>query len=198
MNHRTHREHRGSHGENPKHSGVFVSVVFSVLSVVSVVQLSSSPAFAVGTAHWTHTSEADFKNGTFDNVVATNLGDLKLSRGVKKILEQDARVSSVYALVQAKDGTVYAGTGPQGVVLAIKDDKVADAAKLEEGTSVFSLALDKDGRLLIGTGGETGKILRLTKPGEKAEEVFTAEGVQYVWAIHPTPDGNVYAATGPN
>src|SRR5687768_7457131 len=198
MNHRTHREHRGSHGENPKHSGVFVSMLFSVLSVVSVVQLSSSPAFAVGTAHWTHTSEADFKNGTFDNVVATNLGDLKLSRGVKKLLEQDARVSSVYALVQARDGTVYAGTGPQGVLLRIKDDKVTDAAKLEDGTSIFSLALDKDGRVLIGTGGENGRILRLAKDGEKPQEVFAAEGVQYVWAMYVTPDGTIYAATGPN
>ena len=188
----SHREHRG-HGET--HRRWFRAfVLFSVFSVFSVAPL----AFAVGTSHWTHTSETDFKNGTFDNVVATNLGDLKLSRGVKKILEQDARVSSVYALVQAKDGTVYAGTGPQGVVLAIKDDKVADAAKLEEGTSVFSLALDKDGRLLIGTGGEAGKILRLTKPGEKPEEVFTAEGVQYVWAIYPTPDGKQEAILDSN
>ena len=31
--------------------------------------------------------ETDFKAGTFDNVVATNLGDLKLSRAVKTLLE---------------------------------------------------------------------------------------------------------------
>src|SRR5918993_3008031 len=133
--------------------------------VIFVLLLACSTAFAVGTAHWTHTSEADFKNGTFDNVVATNLGDLKLSRGVKKLLEQDARVSSVYALVQARDGTIYAGTGPQGVLLRIKDDKVADATKLEDGTSIFSLALDHDGRVLLGTGGEKGQILRLAKDG---------------------------------
>ncbi len=163
-----------------------------------MVHFSSSPALAGGTSHWTHTSEADFKNGTFDNVVATNLGDLKLSRGVKKLLEQDSRVSAVYALVQAKDGTVYAGTGPQGVLLRVKDDAVSDAAKLDEGTSIFSLAMDGDGGVLIGTGGETGKVLRLTKDGEKPEELFSAEGVQYVWAIHPTHDGKLYAATGPN
>jgi WD40 repeat protein len=162
--------------------------------VISVVQIS----LAVGTSHWTHTNEADFKNGTFDNVVATNLGDLKLSRGVKKILEQDPRVSSVYALAQTRDGALYAGTGPEGVLLRIKDDKVSDAAKLEDGTSIFSLALDKDGHVLIGTGGEKGQVLRLTKDGEKPQEVFTAEGVQYVWAMYVTPDGNIYAATGPN
>jgi hypothetical protein len=41
----------------------------------------------VNTSHWVHTNEADFKKGTFRNVVATNLGDLKLSRAVKTIVE---------------------------------------------------------------------------------------------------------------
>src|SRR2546421_10765772 len=89
---------------------------------------TASPVLAVGTSRWVHTTEADFKAGTFHNVVATNLGDLKLSRSVKTILEQDPRISSVYAMVQAKDGTIYAATGPQGVLLAIKDDKASDAA----------------------------------------------------------------------
>jgi hypothetical protein len=43
------------------------------------------------------------------------------------------------------------------VLLKIKDDKVSDAAKLEDGTSIFSLALDKDGRVLIGTGAIRAK-----------------------------------------
>src|SRR2546423_1561875 len=45
------------------------------LSVLAVLLLASSHALAVGTSHWTHTNEADFKNGTMTNVVATNLGD---------------------------------------------------------------------------------------------------------------------------
>src|SRR5678815_2537089 len=95
-----------------------------------------APALAVNTSHWTHTSEADFKNGTFQNVVATNLGDLKLSRAVKTLLEQNSKVSAVYALVEAPDGTVYAGTGPQGVVMKVAGDKVTQAMKLDDGTSV--------------------------------------------------------------
>src|SRR5215813_8731010 len=77
--------------------------------------LATAPVFAVTTSHWMHTNEADFKKGSFHNVVATNLGDLKLSRAVKTLLEQDPKVGAVYALVEAKDGTIYAGTGPQGV-----------------------------------------------------------------------------------
>ena len=33
------------------------------------------PALAVSTSTWTQTNQDDFKKGTLDNVVATNLGD---------------------------------------------------------------------------------------------------------------------------
>src|SRR5829696_8810020 len=109
---------------------------------LALVLAVASSALAVGTSHWTHTSEADFKNGTFTHVVATNLGELKLSRAVKTLLEQNSKVSAVYALVEAPDGTIYAGTGPQGVVMKVTGDKVSEILKLDDGTSVFSLALD--------------------------------------------------------
>ena len=54
-----------------------------MLSLVVVV-----PVLGVQTSHWTQTNEADFKNGTLQNVVATNLGDLKLSRAVKTLLDK--------------------------------------------------------------------------------------------------------------
>src|SRR2546428_4700977 len=90
----------------------------------SLIACAAPAALAVNTSHWVHTSEADFKKGTFRNVVATNLGDLKLSRAVKMILEQDAKVSAVYCLTEGPDGAIYAGTGPHGVLLRVKDDKV--------------------------------------------------------------------------
>src|SRR3954453_6589605 len=119
------------------------------------------PALAVNTSHWTHTSEADFKKGTFRNVVATNLGDLKLSRAIKKILEQDAKVSAVYCLTEAPDGSVYAGTGPHGVLLRVKDDKVTPIYEPEGMMNIFSILVDSKGRLLLGTGGEKGQIFRI-------------------------------------
>jgi hypothetical protein len=150
------------------------------------------------TSHWVHTTEADFKDGAFKNVVATNLGDLKLSRQLKPLLEQDSRVAAVFSLAQAPDGTIYAGTGPEGVLLAVKDDKISTAAEIGPHASLFSLLVDSKGRLLIGTGGEKGEIYRLDKPGEKPTKIFDAEDVQYIWAMVETPDGNVYTATGPN
>src|SRR3954462_3461459 len=109
------------------------------LRILLLTCVCSSVVLAIGTSHWSHTSEADFKAGTFHNVVATNLGDLKLSRAVKTLLGSDGEVSAVYALAEGPDGTIYAGTGPQGVLLAIKGDKVTHVAKLGENVSIFSL-----------------------------------------------------------
>jgi hypothetical protein len=158
---------------------------------------AASPALAVGTSNWTQTNENDWKDGTFDNVVATNLGDLKLSRAVKTLLEQDPRVSSVNALALGADGTVYAGTGPRGVLLRVKGDAVEELAKIDDA-QIFSILVDARGEIVLGTGGERGRVLRVRKAGEAPQEVFKAEGVQYVWSVRQTPDGNLYAATGPS
>jgi hypothetical protein len=167
-------------------------------AVVAVLPwVFAAPSLAVGTSNWTQTNENDWKDGTFDNVVATNLGDLKLSRAVKTLLEQDPRVSSVNALAQAPDGTVYAGTGPRGVLLRVKGEAVEEVAKVDDA-QIFSVLVDAKGDVLLGTGGERGRVLRVEKQGEAPKEVFAAEGVQYVWAIRQTPDGNLYAATGPS
>jgi hypothetical protein len=166
--------------------------------------LLALPASAVTTSHWVHTNEADFKPGTFHNVVATNLGDLKLSRAVKTLLEQDPKIGAVYSLVEAADGTVYAGTGPQGALLQIKGEKVTTLAELGDGVSIFSVLVDQEGGLLIGTGGSKGKIYRIDKPNAgpdaadaKPHVIFEADDVQYVWAMTQTGDGNLYVATGP-
>jgi ligand-binding sensor domain-containing protein len=117
--------------------------------------------------------------------------------GIVAMIKQDAKITAVYCLAEAPDGTIYAGTGPQGLVVAVKGDKVSTIADMEDA-NIFSLLIDADGKLLIGTGGEKGRILRLDKPDQKPVEIFAAEGVQYVWKMVQTSDGMLYAATGPN
>ena len=155
-------------------------------------------ARAVSTSHWTQASEADFKAGTLHNVVVTNLGDVKLSHAVKVIQQEDPDVTTVNCLAAAADGTIYAGTGPKGALLAVKDDKVSTVAHIDGTINILCLLVDDSGRLFIGTGGEKGQIFRIDKPGDAPKQIFTADGVQYVWAMAQTPDGQLYAATGPN
>jgi hypothetical protein len=165
--------------------------------LILILCLAPLPALGVSTSHWTHNSEADFKAGTLHNVVVSNLGDLKLSRAVKTILEQDARVNSVNAMAEAADGTLYAATSPKGVLLAVKADKITTAATIDDAVSVLSLLVDDKGGLILGTGGDKGRVLRIDKPGDKPREIFSADGVQYIWALAQTPYGQIYAATGP-
>ena len=127
------------------------------VSAVSLLVINMVTLANAGTvSHWTQNNAADFNPGTFHNVVATSLGDLKLSKAVKDLALKDDRVSAVYAMAQTKDGTIYAGTGPQGVLLKISNGKVETAATFDDGSSIFSLAVDSKNRLLIGTGGHQG------------------------------------------
>ena len=75
----------------------------SIICTLIVCLAVTLPVSAVVTSHWSQTTEADFKTGTFHNVVATNFGDLKLSRAVKTILGQDSHVSAVHVMVEAPD-----------------------------------------------------------------------------------------------
>lgn len=158
----------------------------------------ATPVFAVKTSHWVHTTQADFDEGQFERVVATNLGDLKLSRQLSNLLGTDARVSAVFAMAQASDGTIYAGCGPEGTLLAVKDNKVTTAAELGKHTNIFSLLVDSNGKLLVGTGGDKGQILRIDSAGAKPQVVFEEKDVQYIWSMVQASDGTIYAATGPN
>jgi hypothetical protein len=105
----------------------------------------------------------------------------------------------VSALLEAPDGTIYAGTGPGGVIVRIRQGQ-ADHFELPGVGSIFSLALDAEGRLLAGTGGENGKVIRvnLDAAEPQVEDVFSAEGVRYVWRIAPGAEGALYVATGPD
>ncbi len=158
------------------------------------------PAAAVTTSHWTQSNEADFKAGKCHDVVTTSLGHLRLSRAVRTLLAEQPKVAAVYALAEAADGTVYAGTGPQGVLLRVKGDKVETVAELGDGVNIDSLLVDPDGGLLVGTGGAKGIVYRIARPDAakvEAVPVFEAEGVQYVWAMAAAADGAVDLATGP-
>jgi hypothetical protein len=156
------------------------------------------PARAVSTSHWTQASEADFKDGTLHDVVVNNLGDVKLSHAVKVIQQEDPNVTTVNCLAATADGTIYAGTGPRGILLSVKDDKVSTVAAVEGSINILCLLVDDQGRLLIGTGGAKGMVLRIDKPGDTPKEICSPDGVQYIWSLVETPDNQIYAATGPN
>jgi hypothetical protein len=169
-----------------------------VCLVIGCVASLAVQAGAISTSHWVQSDEDDFDAGTMHNVVVTNLGDVKLSHAVQVIQQENPDVTTVNCLAAGPDGTIYAGTGPKGQLLAVKGDKVSMVANIDGAINILCLLVDNSGGLLIGTGGAKGTILRIDKPGDAPKQIFTADGVQYVWAMVQTGDGELYAATGPN
>jgi len=162
-----------------------------------LAMLTAAPALAVTTSYWTHTTEADFASGKLENVVATNLGALKLSRAIEPVLADDPKVAIVHALAQAADGTIYAGTGSSGLLLAMKDGISSPLADFGDDVNVTALLVEPDGSVLAATSGAAGKVYRVKKDA-KPVEVFSHEGVQYIWSLLRDESGVIYIATGPD
>jgi len=154
------------------------------------------PAHAVKTNIWRHDQAEDFEKGTFEQTVATSLGQITLARTTTVLLSENDQADYINALAQAPSGTIYAATGPNGVIYKLTDHSVDVFARAED-KNIFSLLIAKDGSLLAGTGGARGRILKIDRSG-KVSVFFAPPDVHYVWAMSRGPAGEIYAATGPN
>ena len=164
---------------------------FALLSVL----LAVGPAWAVKPANWTHEQPKDFSTGDAKNVVVSSQGEVMLGREAKLLQDAEKDADAVNALAQAEDGSIYAATGPNGVIYRIEGEDVTKFATLPDG-NIFSLVFAKDGRLLAGTGGgENARIYAINSDG-KASVFYTPKGAKYVWAMGRAATGEIYAATG--
>ena len=154
-------------------------------------------ARAVQVQFWTQTAAEDYADAYRDNTVVTSYGAVQLARKLTPLSEAIDGASLVNDLAEAADGTIYAATGPTGVLLRIRGDKT-DRYELADAANLLCVLIDADGSLLVGTGGETGRILRVKFDGDAAEvtPLFEQKGVRYVWKLARHADGTLYAATG--
>lgn len=171
------------HGALP---GVLLCVCITLLCICT-----PRPAFAGGTHSWRITSYKDFDEGEATGVLLSSLGEATSGFSASRI---DVNESVVYTSVTAPDGTVYIGTGDQGVVYAYQKGKLRRVCKLD-AILVSSLAVGPNGTLFAGTmpGGRVHLIDRDGKPRELAK--LDAE---HVWAMtYDEAKQTLYAATGP-
>ena len=162
------------------------------LGLVAVLTASAAPGVVPAT--WTHTTEADFAEGKFDQTVGSSLGEITLGRKLEILLAPEKAPQVVSAL--AIDGeTIYAASGSTNVIYRIQAGQ-AEAFAEPPGAIITALCVH-DGKLLAGTGGgDEAGIYRIDKKG-KAELLFADEQAGFFWAI--VPAGKLlYVATGPN
>lgn len=188
------------HGSKKWHS--FLSGAIILAATLGGMGGSAS---AVHPRNWTHQVQSDYIEGQFDNVVVDNFGTLALGRQLQEISIDDD-LSFVNSFAQTPDDKVYFSTSPDGAVYVIKDA----AAQVyftapENQDQILSLAVNKQGHLLVAVCGDGAKLLELTPPpaGSKPDEppvsktLFSQDTVDYIWAIKEAPDGSIYLGTGP-
>jgi len=160
----------------------------------AVVGLAAAGALAVKTNTWLLDEPAKLASGTFENISLTSRGELLLAPSEQRYELDDKQADTVNVLAIGPDKAVYAGTGPNGIVYRIADDKPQEFFKCPEG-QIFSLLFHKDRSLLVGTGGQHGVIYKVDKKG-KGKVFWQPENVRYIWSMARDAAGNIYAATG--
>jgi len=152
--------------------------------------LAAALGFASSPTTWELSSWRDFAGGRFFGVSLSRDGRLTLGPRLDTVLSTDQPV--VWTVIQAPEGTLYAGTGHRGQVYRVAPSGRAELLWSAEQPEVFALALDSRGALYAGTS-PNGKIYRLENG--KATEYFSP-GSRYIWALVFGPDGSLYAGTG--
>ena len=171
-------------------------VILFVLAAAAATAFSA--AAAAKTQTFLETNEDQFAKGETDGVVATSLGTLRLGRDLESLLAETEGVDYVARLAEGPDGTIYAVTGGMGRIYRAKGGKVSLFATLEDHY-LFSVVVDKNGDVYVGSGGTKGRLWRVAgqdKGDPKAELLFEADDVKYIWDLAWLADGSLAAATG--
>lgn len=124
--------------------------------------------------------------------LAANLGDTWIKTG-----NLDG-ATTVYCLAQASDGSIYAGTYPDGDVYKSIDDGLtwANTANLDSATGVHSLMIDANGAIYAGTSPYSD-LFKSTDSGTSWLKIKTFNGSN-IFKIIQTTDGKIFVATDKN
>jgi sugar lactone lactonase YvrE len=153
--------------------------------------LIAASAWAGKVDTWRQNSTADFDKGKYHRTVATDRGQIRLSRELKPW--SDLSAAFVWDLAHDKDGNLYAATGEEGKIIKVTPDGKSSVLVDTDEQHVFSLAVAADGTLYAGTA-PNGLVLKITPDGKSATHFKT--GKNYVWQLALDPQGVLYAATG--
>ncbi len=163
------------------------------LILLIITCLTVNLAMAIHPQRWEHTTEADFESGVTDNVLITNLGDIKLAAATDLMDEIPELGSVIFDMHEADDGSIYIASGPQSAIIRKKGEKVDVIAELPT-EQVFTLDQLAEGNLLLGISGTPSRLAYLTPEGE-IKTLIELPDVRYIWDMIVRPD-SVILATG--
>ncbi len=155
--------------------------------------------WAVDTVYVTHDTEKAFKAGQAKGVLINSEGIVSLGYAHEQLFDPKDEIWVFNDLLAGSDGELYAASSPQGKVYKISANGTAELLYGEQNGQVkhvFCLARDNQQRLLMGTGGEQGLLLRRNADGD-VEQLFCHDDILYIWDIVVDTSGQIYLATGP-
>lgn len=117
----------------------------------------------------------------------------------------DTGALAVTSIVQAKNGTIYAATIPDGKVFKLSQGKADVFATLPDASHVWALVLDKNGTGLFAATGPEGKVFRVEPNGSSSVYFRSTEAHLVSLALADNGDlyagssgkGQLYKITGP-
>jgi outer membrane protein assembly factor BamB len=99
----------------------------------------------------------------------------------------------ILCLALAADGTVYAGTGPSGLVVCIPPKGKTRVLAEDLGSYVWSLAFDEETKTLFAGTGPKGRVYQVTPDGKAS--VFYATRQEHILCLALGAQGTLYAGT---
>ena len=154
--------------------------------------LSSFESGAVGTRRFELFKGEDFEGGDLAGVAVDSTGKVRAGFNLGAIPVSEG--TAIWSALPMPDGSLLLGTGNEGKLLRVKDDKVSVAADTK-AMVVTSLALAWGGTVVLGTLPE-GKVMKWERG--KLSDLVKLAGVEHVWSVAFDPKtDSVFAATGP-
>ncbi|MBX3203511.1 MAG: hypothetical protein KF764_00520 [Labilithrix sp.] len=120
-------------------------------------------------------------------------GKVYKATGDAVTLFADTGALAVTSIVQAKNGTVYAATIPDGKVFKIAQGKADVFATLPDASHVWALVLDKNGTGLFAATGPEGKVFRIEPNGSSS--VYFRSTEPHLVSLALADNGDLYAGS---
>ncbi|MBN1357065.1 hypothetical protein JXA40_12455 [bacterium] len=160
-------------------------VILIVISTCSTIRGASSEIVTL-------CAQSDFTDGNLENVKIDSGGWISLSGTMQTLAEIEAE-SAVWSLAMDHHGSVYAGTGNNGMIYRLHPGEKPEVIFDSPEIAILSLACRFDGSIFAGTAPD-GLIYQITR--DSCATVFARTEQHYVWDLIIDPAGNLIAATG--
>ena len=161
-----------------------VSILSFTFVAATMTVASSGPTF------WTVGTAAEFLRGTSDGVYVSLNG--VLTAGPQLSNRLTSTPPQIWSLVEAADGTLWAGTGSDGRVIRIRPGQAEETVFDAEENSVFALATDGT-RVFVATSPE-GRVYVLD--GASPARPFFDPTEKYIWALATDASGRLWVGAG--